>query len=96
MQYVTPAIVGYPSPTPFIANTTISGSCHSELTDVEINGRRQINDFWSVLLGFRYLGLDEGMTIQQDFTFIYSPVGGAFTHDIGAVNDLYGFQIAPI
>jgi hypothetical protein len=70
-------------------SATIAGSYRSELTNVEINGRWQINDFWSALLGFRYVGLDEGMTILQDF----GPGYVTATHSIGAVNDLYGFQI---
>ncbi|MGD0899995.1 MAG: BBP7 family outer membrane beta-barrel protein [Thermoguttaceae bacterium] len=70
-------------------DTTIAGSYRSELTDVEINGRRRINDFWSLLLGFRYLGLDEGLTIQQGVNFGFA----TFTHNIRAVNDLYGLQI---
>jgi hypothetical protein len=59
------------------------------LTDVEINGRRKINDFWSLLMGFRYMGLDEGLTIRQGVNFDIA----TFSHEIGAVNDLYGFQI---
>jgi hypothetical protein len=89
VQYATPFRIGVPSPHPIILDTTIAGSYRSELTDVEINGRRRINDFWSLLLGFRYLGLDEGLTIQQGVNFGFA----TFTHNIRAVNDLYGLQI---
>jgi len=88
VQYASPFRIGVP-PSFFIYDTTIAGSYRSELTDVEINFRRQINDFWSVLLGFRYLGLDESLALQQGVNFGFA----TFTHDIGAVNDLYGFQI---
>ena len=89
VQYATPFRIGVPSPTPIILDTTIAGTFRSELTDVEINGRRKINDFWSLLVGFRYMGLDDRLTIQQGVNFGLA----TFMHDVGAVNDLYGFQI---
>ncbi len=68
----------------------ISGSYRSQLSNGEINGRRKIDDFWSVLVGFRYLDLDEsGLTIQQD-------IGPGFItaiNNIRAVNHLFGFQV---
>jgi hypothetical protein len=89
IQYTTPFRIGVPSPNPIVFDTTIAGMYLSELTNVELNGRRRINDFWSLLLGFRYLGLDDNLTIQQGVNFDTA----TFTHNIGAVNELYGFQI---
>jgi hypothetical protein len=45
VQYVSPFGDAF-------APATIAGSYRSELSNVEINGRRQINDFWSLLLAF--------------------------------------------
>ena len=88
IQYANPFRIGVPSPDPFILDTTIAGTYRSQLTNVEVNGRRRINDFWSLLLGFRYLSLSERLTIDQGVNFGFA----TFTHDIRAVNDLYGFQ----
>ncbi len=69
---------------------TIAGSYRSELSNVEINGRRRLNDCWSALAGFRYLALNEtGLAILQDV----GPGANLATHDVRAVNDLFGFQL---
>jgi hypothetical protein len=68
---------------------TIAGSYRAQLNNVEVNGRRKINDGWSLLAGFRYLGHDEELRIEQDF----GPGFLAVAHDIRAANGLYGFQL---
>jgi Putative beta barrel porin-7 (BBP7) len=84
------AVVQYATPFGSTAFPNIvAGSYRSELSNVEINGRRQINSFWSVLAGFRYLGLDDGLTITQNI----GPGLVTGTHSIRAVDDLYGFQV---
>ncbi len=53
VQYATPMDI-LPTTSPYYPQATnVAGSYRSELSDVEINARWQINDFWSVLLGFR-------------------------------------------
>jgi len=83
IQYVTP-----------IGNTflpsTISGTYASQLYSVEMNARRQLRDWLTLLLGFRFIELDEsGLTILQDI----GPGANLAVHSIKSQNSLPGFQI---
>ncbi len=99
VQYAIPFKVGGPNYVVDVFETLTDGGYRSKLSNVEINGRRRINDFWSLLLGFRYLGLDENLDIAQGFGYFPNPndqtkaVYAAFAHNISAVNSLYGFQV---
>jgi hypothetical protein len=83
VQYVTPlGNTNYP--------VTTAASYGSQLTNVELNAHRTINDYWSFVAGFRYLSLYEsGMTLMRDI----GPGLEQSNHSIRATNDLYGFQL---
>lgn len=64
-------------------------SYRSELHNVEVNGRRPIRDWLSVLAGFRYLELNEGLTMFQDI----GPGTNLARVAVDATNHLAGFQL---
>jgi len=83
VQYATSfGVTGTPS--------ELSAVYISHLDGVELNLRRPVGDGWlTVFGGFRFLELDERLTIVQDI----GPGVNLATNRIEAVNDLYGFQI---
>ncbi|NQT16074.1 MAG: BBP7 family outer membrane beta-barrel protein [Planctomycetes bacterium] len=67
-----------------------SGYC-SDLDGFELNLRRPVGCGWlTVLGGFRFVELDErGWAVAAEL----GPNGVVATHRVGAINDLYGFQL---
>jgi hypothetical protein len=82
-----PSPPGFKSPYEYIS-AAVGASYRAELNSFEVNGRRRINDFWSLLLGFRYLGINDNLQIVQDV----GPGYRTWTHNVRALNDLFGFQ----
>jgi hypothetical protein len=87
----TGAVVQFATP---IGNTalpsTVAGSYASQLYSVEINARRPLCEWLTLLLGFRFLELDEsGLTISQDI----GPGANTANYSIKSQNCLPGFQI---
>jgi hypothetical protein len=83
VQFVTP-----------LGNTqvpaTLSASYASQLYSVEINARRPLLDWLTLLLGYRFLELDEsGLSIAQDV----GPGLNLATYSIKSQNSLSGFQV---
>lgn len=68
------------------AGSSIAASCRSDLDNFELNGRRQVNDWMTLLVGFRYLELDE--RFQAELTAAELP----FTYETVTRNRLYGAQ----
>ncbi len=68
----------------------VSGSYQSRLYSVELNARRQLRDWLQILVGFRYLDLDEeGLSILRD-----TGPGINFSHTrVTADNQMWGFQL---
>lgn len=65
-------------------------SYRSELHNVEVNGRKQVRDWLSILGGFRYLELNEnGLSLFQDI----GPGLNLVNVSTGATNHLMGFQL---
>ena len=61
----------------------------SRLQDVEINARRRVNDYLTVLAGVRYLNLDDRILVND-----LSVTGGVdATQQLAGLNDMVGFQI---
>jgi len=68
----------------------VSGSYASRLYNVEINARRPLNDWLTLLAGFRYVDLSEqGLTITQDI----GPGVNTGVYSINARNYMPGFQL---
>lgn len=65
----------------------LTASYHSELRNAEINFRRPVNDWLQLLLGVRYMGLNENLAMNADFG------GTAVTGRVRTTNDLWGFQL---
>ena len=81
--------------TPGVGNVvnpaTVSARFTSTLQNVEINGRREINDWLTLLAGFRYVDLsDQGLRITQQ---VGNPTTNTADDAINAHNYLAGFQI---
>jgi len=69
--------------------STMDAIYNSQLNSFELNGRRAWNSWLQFLAGVRHLELDErGLSISQDI----GPGSNLATHQIGAVNQLWGFQ----
>jgi hypothetical protein len=83
---------GYFSPNDSIAvpASVVLGTYTSELQNVEVNARRDVTNNVQMLFGFRYLELDEGLTLTQA---ILGPANNVATHAIGAATKMYGFQL---
>ncbi|MBN1910762.1 MAG: hypothetical protein JW818_13535, partial [Pirellulales bacterium] len=85
------AVVRYATPLGNVAfPAELSGSYRSMLNSVELNARRRLSHRFELLAGFRYVGMAE-----QGLSFVHDIGPGLNTtwHDIGATNDLCGFQI---
>lgn len=69
------------------AAQNVSGNYRSLLRSAELNGRRQLNDWLTGLAGFRYLNVQESLTVVQDAGGIVA------THVVGTQNHLFGGQL---
>lgn len=87
----TGSLVPYITPIGNIAlPSDVSASYRSDLWSMEVSGRRPVSDCFQLLMGFRYLELDErGLAVAQDI----GPSLNLATHSVGALNRLYGFQL---
>lgn len=72
-----------------VTPANVWASYGSELHNVEVNGRRPIRDWLSLVAGFRYLELNEGLTIFQDI----GPGTNLARAAVDATNHLAGFQL---
>jgi hypothetical protein len=68
-------------------NTSLSYT--SRLQDVELNARRGLNDWLTVLAGFRYLDLDDRILVKE----LTVTAGADATQKLEGFNSLVGFQI---
>lgn len=70
-----------------LAGSSIDANYTSSLHNFEVNVRQQIDDRWTLLAGFRYAELDEGLSATL--------VGAAvpFNYDTTTRNRMYGFQV---
>ena len=71
--------------------STYSATYASELQSLEFNLRQERGSWLTVLAGFRYLELDEGL--GASLTDPIAPNANPLTATIGAQNRLYGFQL---
>lgn len=83
---------------PGVLAGTVSASTSSQFYGAEVNLRRNLccGCDWYVdgLLGFRYLGLKESVSIDENLTVLMPGGGGFLVHDrFGTRNNFYGTQL---
>ncbi len=78
------ARVGFPIP------SFISASYSSLLRSAELNGRRELNGWLTALAGFRYINLDESLTVTQE---AFAVGGFQRAHNARTTNNLFGGQL---
>lgn len=69
------------------SGTGVDANYASALHNAEINGRRKINENWTLIAGFRYAELNERLSTS----LVASAV--PFSYDAAIRNRLYGFQL---
>jgi len=62
----------------------VSAEYGSLVRSAEINAKHKSSDWLSLLIGFRYINLQESLTIRQD---VY------FSHTVDTTNNLFGGQV---
>ncbi len=82
--------VPYIQPTGYAAATLVSASYRSELHSLEVNTRYKMNPELDVVLGFRYVEVQDGGLVMMEDA---GPGANLGTDTLDATNYLYGFQL---